>query len=389
LAKKLHAELEAKFAKQQEELAQKAQTERVVSPAAHGTGLLDQCCRELDVSQLIYTKADWLELMAKIGTNSALSKLLLVTTTPGGAEDSVALTTLSLKLDRCIHRVTSLENEVDVTKKVLGGVVLKLVTRVKRTSLGGDSTVEDAYTIYKASQDDHASTGASHDAAEVLDVTTMPFSRPSTTRRRLRKTVTSSAFEHFQANIFSIEDTLPAGVGIPATPPTIPTGSTPIPAGSFMDPADQAAADASTIPTATDKDKAPMVDDSLPADLLSEQERILKNLHDYQLREELAKKLHAELEAKFAKQQEELAQKAQTERVVSPAAHGTGLLDQCCRELDVSQLIYTKADWLELMAKIGTNSALSKQLLGDDVNEEVLEYLVLEHIILHEDTKIT
>nr|GFD38842.1 hypothetical protein [Tanacetum cinerariifolium] len=38
---------------------------------------------------------------------------------------------------------------------------------------------------------------------------------------------------------------------------------------------------------------APMVDDSPFADLLSEQERVLKNLHDSQLGEELAKKIQA------------------------------------------------------------------------------------------------
>nr|GEX71998.1 hypothetical protein [Tanacetum cinerariifolium] len=48
---------------------------------------------------------------------------------------------------------------------------------------------------------------------------------------------------------------------------------------------------------------------------------------------------------------------------------GTGLSAQRRRELNAAQLIYTEADWLELMAKIATNSALSKQLLGDDVNE--------------------
>nr|GEY50599.1 hypothetical protein [Tanacetum cinerariifolium] len=320
-------------------------------------------------------------------------------TTAGGAEDSAALTALSFKIDRCINRVTSLENELGVTKKVLGGAVLKLVTRVKRlegllqqrkqrlvlsdsegeeaatkeqdidldalhklasTSLGGDSTVEAAYTIYKASQDAHASSDAGHAAAEVPDDTTMPFRRTSTTRRHLRKPFTSSASEHFQENISTVEDTLPAGEGIP-------TAGTTIPAASSIDPTVQAIAVApsSTIPAA-DKGKAPMVDDSLPADLLSEQERILKNLHDYQLGEELAKKLHAEQEAEFAKQQEELAQKAQAERVASPAEQGTGLSDQRRRELDATQLIYTETDWLELTAKIATNSALSKQLLGDD-----------------------
>nr|GFD49041.1 hypothetical protein [Tanacetum cinerariifolium] len=104
-----------------------------------------------------------------------------------------------------INRVTSLENELGVTKKVLGGAVLKLVTRVKRlegllqqrkrrlvlsdsegeeattkeqdinldalyklasTSLGGDTIVEAAYTIYKASQDAHASSDAGHNEDE-------------------------------------------------------------------------------------------------------------------------------------------------------------------------------------------------------------------------------
>nr|GEU97619.1 copia protein [Tanacetum cinerariifolium] len=253
----------------------------------------------------------------------------------GGAEDSASLAALSLKLDRCIHRVTSLENELGVTKKVLGGAVLKLVTKVKRsegllqqrnrrlvlsdsegeeaaikeqdinldslhklasTSLGGDFTVKAAYTIYKASQDAHTSSDAGHAATDVPDDTTMPF----------------------RLNISAIEDTLPTGEGIPTAAPTILAG------------------------------EVPMVDDSLLADLLSEQEHILKNLHDYQLREELAKKLHAEQETEFARQQKELAQKAQAESVASPA----------------------EQDWLELMAKISTNSTLSKQLLGDDVNEE-------------------
>nr|GFD17297.1 hypothetical protein [Tanacetum cinerariifolium] len=106
-----------------------------------------------------------------------------------------------------------------------------------------------------------------HDAAEVPADTTMTFKRTSTMRRRLRKPFTSSAFDHFPKNIFAVDDTLPAGEGIPAAASTIPTGSTTI---------------------------------------------------------------HA------------------------------GLSDQHRRELDAAQLIYTEADWLELIAKIATNSALSK-----------------------------
>nr|GEU44226.1 hypothetical protein [Tanacetum cinerariifolium] len=120
--------------------------------------------------------------------------------------------------------------------------------------------------------------------------------------------------------ISTVEDTISAGAGIPANAQTIPAGSTPIPttggvfAGSSMDPTGQAtaAAPSSSAISVADKGKAPMVDDSIPTDLLTEQER------------------------------------AKAKSVASPAAQ----------------------DWLELMAKIATNSALSKQLLGDDVDED-------------------
>nr|GEZ14038.1 copia protein [Tanacetum cinerariifolium] len=298
----------------------------------------------------------------------------LAATTAGGAEDSPALTALSLKLERCINRVTSLENKLSITKKVLGGAVLKLVTRVKRLkgllqqrkrrlvlsdSEGDDATPTEQDIDLKALHtlsskslgSDSTDKAVGHDAAEVLVDATMPFRR-----RRLRKPFTSFTSAHVPENI-------PAGAGISAATTTIP-------AGSSMDAAVHvAAAPSSSIP-AVDKGKAPMVEDSLFADLLSEQERILKNLHDYQLGEDLAKKLHAEQEVEFARQQEKLAQKAQAESVASPTEHGPWLSDQRRRELDAAQLIYTEADWVELLAKIATNSALSKKLLGDDVMED-------------------
>nr|GEW63286.1 hypothetical protein [Tanacetum cinerariifolium] len=134
--------------------------------------------------------------------------------------------------------------------------------------------------VFKASQDAQAPSDAGHAAAEVPDDTTMPFRHTLPTGEGIPPATL----------------TIPAGEGIPSSSTTIPTGSTPILTGSSMDPADQAASDALTIPTAADKGKAPMVDNSLLADLLSEQERILKNLYDYQLGKELAKKLHAEQE---------------------------------------------------------------------------------------------
>nr|GEV22678.1 hypothetical protein [Tanacetum cinerariifolium] len=154
----------------------------------------------------------------------------------------------------------------------------------------------------------------------------MPVHSTSTTRRRLRKPFISSASAH-------VSEPIPAGV-------RVPVATTTIPAGSSVDAAVHAAAAPSfSIPTTADKGKAPMVDDSLP-------------------------------EAEFARQQEELAQKAQAESVASPTEHGPGMSDQCRQELDAAQHIYTEADWLELLAKIATNYALSKQLLGDDVTED-------------------
>nr|GFD24183.1 hypothetical protein [Tanacetum cinerariifolium] len=40
-------------------------------------------------------------------------------TAVGGAEDSAALTDLSLKLEKCINKVTKLENELGITKRFL------------------------------------------------------------------------------------------------------------------------------------------------------------------------------------------------------------------------------------------------------------------------------
>nr|GEV96492.1 copia protein [Tanacetum cinerariifolium] len=268
----------------------------------------------------------------------------------GGAEDSAALTALSIKLDRVkrleglLHqikqRLVLFDSKGEDATPTEQDIDLEALHTLASTSLGGDS-------IDKA---------AGHAAAEVPADATMPFRSTSTTRRRLMKPFTSSTSAQ-------VLDNIPPGADIPATATTIP-------AGSSMDAAVYAAAAPSSPILAIDKGKAPMVDESLPADLLSEQECILKNLHDYQLGEDLAKKLHTEQEAKFARPQEELAQKAQAERVALPTKHGLGLSDQCRRELDTAQLIYTESDWVELLAKIATNSALSKQLLGDDVTED-------------------
>nr|GEV81749.1 reverse transcriptase domain-containing protein [Tanacetum cinerariifolium] len=232
-------------------------------------------------------------------------------TAAGRVEDSATLTALSLKLDRCLNRVTTLENELGITKKVLGGSVLKLVTRVKRLE-GLLQQRKRKLVLFDSEGEDATLTEQDIDLAALHMLASA----------RLRKPFTSSAFAHVSENI-------PAGVSVPAATTTIPAGSS-VDAAVYV----VAAAPTSSIPTAADKGKAPIIDDSLPVDLLSEQEC------------------------------------AHVERVASPTTHGTGMFDQRRRELDAAQLIYTEADWLELLAKIATNSSISKQLLGDDVTKE-------------------
>ncbi|GKD14762.1 hypothetical protein Tco_1199169, partial [Tanacetum coccineum] len=50
----------------------------------------------------------------------------------GRAEDPTLLTSLSAKLDRCMGRIDSLETELGTTKKIMGGAILTLVSRVKK-----------------------------------------------------------------------------------------------------------------------------------------------------------------------------------------------------------------------------------------------------------------
>nr|GFA99526.1 hypothetical protein [Tanacetum cinerariifolium] len=131
------------------------------------------------------------------------------------------------------------------------------------------------HTLASVTLGDDPSATAAHPDAE----TTMPAHSTRTMRRRLRKPITSSVSTH-------VSETIPTGVRVLAAASTIP-------ATSSVDAVVRAAATPSpSIPTTANKGKAPMVYDSIPADLLSEQECVLKNLYDSQLGEELAKKIY-------------------------------------------------------------------------------------------------
>ncbi|GJY64433.1 hypothetical protein Tco_0465893 [Tanacetum coccineum] len=77
------------------------------------------------------------------------------------AEDPTLLTSLSAKLDRCMGRIDSLETELGTSKKIMGGAILTLVSRVKKLErtvkrlktarFGGDApATEDDVTIQDA-----------------------------------------------------------------------------------------------------------------------------------------------------------------------------------------------------------------------------------------------
>nr|GEY56961.1 hypothetical protein [Tanacetum cinerariifolium] len=200
----------------------------------------------------------WVEILAKIATNYALSKQLL-------GDD-----------------VTK-----DNMNERLGMLLLRKRRELAEQSRGGGDFVSSPQSN-KAPQTPVATADGGVEDSVALTALSLKLDR---------KPFSSFPSAHVPENV-------PAGAGIFAAATTIPTGSP-------MDAAVYAAVSPSySIPTAADKGKEPMVDGSLPVDLLSEQERVFKNLHDSQLGEELAKKIHAEQEAEFARQQEDVIGKS-------------------------------------------------------------------------------
>ncbi|GJR79201.1 hypothetical protein Tco_0149986 [Tanacetum coccineum] len=203
----------------------------------------------------------------------------------GCAEEPDALTIMSTKLDRCLEKVGVLESELNNTKKTLGSVVLKLVARVKK--LEGKVRKTKRRVIILDSEDVEASTKTDFDLealGELVNVTLVSASQieveaavtlsqasrdaqlrsdgtPERSyqrkglRSRLRKQSNILAFEKFQSQVAAIGTSIPAD-GVPAVSSipalSIPTCSSNVSAVSF-----------------SDKGKAPVVDETSKADLLS------------------------------------------------------------------------------------------------------------------------
>ncbi|GJV72068.1 hypothetical protein Tco_1492063 [Tanacetum coccineum] len=259
----------------------------------------------------------------------------------GRAEDPVLLTSLSAKLDRCMGRIDSLETELGTTKKIMGGAILTLVSRVKKLektvkqlrttrlvgdvpAAEGDVDIQDDVDLDGLSR--MASAALGHDQptvpsedVEEREEEEVPLRRKRSAYRRARTEFSTPAFEQFQAN-------LSAG-GLPHTAVSESAGPS----------------------VAADKGKAPMPDLDIPAEFLAEDAQARKRFEEEQASERLVQQLQA---ADLA--QEDL-------QIVS---------EQRAKELDELMMRMTETDWLNLMMQVGSNPALARELLGADVTEE-------------------
>ncbi|GJS54632.1 hypothetical protein Tco_0627994 [Tanacetum coccineum] len=247
----------------------------------------------------------------------------------GRAEDPVLLTSLSEKLDRCMGRIDSLEAELGTTKKIMGGAILTLVSRVKKLektvkqlrttrlvgdvpASEGDVDIQDDVDIDGLSRLASAALGPDQtvvpsENVEEREEEEVPLRRKRSAYRRARTAFSTPAFEQFQAH-------LSAGPSVVA-----------------------------------DKGKAPMPDLDIPAEFIAEDAQARKRFDDEQASERLVQQLQAE----------GLAQE-----------YMPNVSEERAKELDELMLRMTETDWLNLMMQVGSNPALARELLGADVTED-------------------
>ncbi|GJV59326.1 hypothetical protein Tco_1465426, partial [Tanacetum coccineum] len=258
----------------------------------------------------------------------------------GRAEDPALLTSLSAKIDRCMGRIDSLETELGTSKKIMGGAILTLVSRVKKLertvkqlrtarlvgdapATEGDVDIQDDVDLEGLSR--MASEALGHDQAAVpsedieeREEEEVPLRRKRSVHRRARTEFNTSAFAQVHAPLSA-------------------------------DVLSQAAVSASAGPSGVaDKGKAPMPDLDIPAEFVAEDAQARKRFEEEQASERLVQRLRAEDLA-----QEDLP----------------NVSEERAKELDDLMMRMTETDWLNLMMQVGSNPALARELLGADVTE--------------------
>ncbi|GJV78587.1 putative ribonuclease H-like domain-containing protein, partial [Tanacetum coccineum] len=250
------------------------------------------------------------------------------------------LTSLSAKIDRCMGRIDSLETELGTSKKIMGGAILTLVSRVKKLertvkqlrtarlvgdapATEGDVDIQDEVDLEGLSRMASEAMGHDHPAVPSEDIEEreeeeVPLRRKRSVHRRARTAFNTSAFAQFHAPLSA-------------------------------DVLSQAAASASAGPSGVaDKGKAPMPDLDIPAEFVAEDAQARKRFEEEQASERLVQRLRAEDLA-----QEDLP----------------NVSEERAKELDDLMMRMTETDWLNLMMQVGSNPALARELLGADVTE--------------------
>ncbi|GJX35999.1 hypothetical protein Tco_0247556 [Tanacetum coccineum] len=237
-------------------------------------------------------------------------------------------------------RIDSLETELGTSKKVMGGAILTLVSRVKKLertvkqlrttrlvgdapAIEGDVDIQDDVDLEGLSR--MASEALGHDQAAVPSVDMeereeeVPLRRKRSVYRRARTEFHTLAFAQFQ---------------------------TPLSAAVLSPAAVSESADPSVV---ADKGKAHMPDLDIPAEFVAEDAQARQRFEEEQASERLVQRLQAE----------DLAQE-----------YMPNVSEERAKALDELMMRMTETDWLNLMLQVGSNPALARELLGADVTEE-------------------
>nr|GEV20015.1 putative ribonuclease H-like domain-containing protein [Tanacetum cinerariifolium] len=259
----------------------------------------------------------------------------------GDAEDPITLTALSSVVSTLVQKVNFLETKLKDHKKLFKDVVGKLVKKVKamevklktkkRKMVGSDSDQEEG-------ENQDMDLDALHLLANAA-VTVDSNISPSGASNNLAASI------HVPTAVPTGATVVPAGAStISPGASTVPTGASTIPVVSLSVPADVSP---SVAPDGVSKKgKSLMVEEDIPI-----KARTFKQMQEDILGEQAAKRLHDEEQAQMDRERAELQRRRQEE-----------VLD--------SDMYYTMADWLNIMAQVEANASLSKTLLGDDVYED-------------------
>nr|GEW58255.1 ribonuclease H-like domain-containing protein [Tanacetum cinerariifolium] len=243
----------------------------------------------------------------------------------GGEKDPITLTALSSVVSNLVHKVHSLESELQAYKKLFKDVVGKLVKKVKTLEVKL-KTNKRKLVVSDSDQKDDDTQDVDLDALRAL------------------------------ANAAVVVDPdIPSTILVPAAALAVPSGTSAVPAAASAVPSGTLTVPtgASTVPTdvpsradpagVSSKGKSLMVEEDIPV-----KARTFKQMEEDRLGEEAAKRLHDEEMAQMERERAEAQRKRQQE-----------VLD--------SAMYSNESDWLNIKAQVEANASLSKTLLGDDV----------------------